>query len=163
MGIPAYFSYIVKNYINVLKSMRTMNREHFHNLYMDCNSIIYDSFHEIYKTDRENSASFPHILAMVCSKIQAYIDEINPSNTIYIAFDGEAPVAKLRQQAKRRALKLFLEENGCAEITTGLSTIVITPGTDFMNYLSKYVVEHRFTSRKWAKIIVSTPETPGEG
>ena len=163
MGIPAYFSYIVKNYINVLKSMRTMNREHFHNLYMDCNSIIYDSFHEIYKTDRENSASFPHILAMVCSKIQAYIDEINPSNTIYIAFDGEAPVAKLRQQAKRRALKLFLEENGCAEITTGLSTIVITPGTDFMTYLSKYVVEHRFKSRKGAKIIVSTPETPGEG
>jgi 5'-3' exonuclease len=100
---------------------------------------------------------------MVCCKIQAYIDEINPSNTIYIAFDGEAPVAKLRQQAKRRALKLFLEENGCAEITTGLSTIVITPGTDFMTYLSKYVVEHRFTSRKGAKIIVSTPESPGEG
>ena len=161
MGIPAYFAYIVKNHTKVLKSMFAMRGTVFHNLYLDSNSIIYDAFHEIYKTDPANSASYEHILALICSKIQAYIDQINPSNVIYIAFDGNAPPAKWAQQQKRRYLKTYLEENGCAEITTGISTNIITPGTDFMLFLSKYVENYGFVSR--AKIIISTPMIDGEG
>ena len=46
MGIPSYFSYIVKNHRNIIK---VFNKKTFqiNNLYLDCNSIVYDSIREI--------------------------------------------------------------------------------------------------------------------
>jgi 5'-3' exonuclease len=163
MGIPAYFSYIIKNYVHVLKSLQDIRNTRFDNLYMDCNSIIYDAVREIYKTDPERSASYPHILALVCSKIQDYIDQIRPSNTIYIAFDGVAPVLKMEQQRRRRILNKYLEENGCVEKSSGIDTCLITPGTCFMNYLSKYVNEHKFDAPAGVTIIISASDQRGEG
>jgi len=163
MGIPVYFSHIIRNYSKVLKTSYQMTHIPFHNLYMDCNSIIYDAVREIYKTDPDNSASYSHILALVCLKLQAYIDFINPSNTVYIAFDGVAPYPKVEQQWRRRALNYYLEKNGCAEKTSGIDTCFITPGTDFMAYLSKYVYEYKWKSEKGAKIVVSASDQYGEG
>ena len=43
MGIPSYFSYIVKNHPKIIKKYF----KHVlcvDNLYLDCNSIIYDSY-----------------------------------------------------------------------------------------------------------------------
>ena len=163
MGIPAYFSYIIKNHMKVLNPLYKMRHIKYNNLYMDCNSIIYDAVREIYKTDIDNSSSYPHILALVCSKIQAYIDQIQPITTIYIAFDGVAPLAKMEQQRKRRFLNDYLEKNGCAEISGGIPTYMITPGTDFMDFLSKYVYAYKFTSSSGAKIIISSCDQKGEG
>jgi 5'-3' exonuclease len=163
MGIPAYFSYIIKNYVHVLKSLQEMRNTRFDNLYMDCNSIIYDAVREIYKTDPDRSASYPHILALVCSKVQEYIDQIQPSNTIYIAFDGVAPVLKMEQQRRRRILNKYLEENGCVEKSSGIDTCLITPGTDFMCFLSKYVNEYKFKAPAGATIIISASDQYGEG
>jgi hypothetical protein len=46
MGIPSYFSYIVKNHSNIIKKL-TANTIQVNNLYLDCNSIIYDAVHNI--------------------------------------------------------------------------------------------------------------------
>ena len=40
MGIPAYFSHIVKNYPDILKKIN--NKMVINNLLLDSNSIIYD-------------------------------------------------------------------------------------------------------------------------
>ena len=50
MGIPAYFSYIIKNYPNILQKI---NKDFIvDNLFLDSNSIIYDSFRDIeYEND----------------------------------------------------------------------------------------------------------------
>ena len=45
MGIPAYFSYIIKNHSKIIKTIYSLNE--VHNLYMDCNSIIYDAFYSL--------------------------------------------------------------------------------------------------------------------
>ena len=47
MGIPSYFSYIIKNYANIIRSLQSFPPGSFDHLYMDCNSIIYDSYHDI--------------------------------------------------------------------------------------------------------------------
>ena len=46
MGIPSYFSYIVKNHVNIIKKW-LKNKMAINNLYMDCNSIIYDAVRTI--------------------------------------------------------------------------------------------------------------------
>ena len=46
MGIPSYFSYIVKNHSKIIKKIISNERK-INNLYMDSNSIIYDSFYKI--------------------------------------------------------------------------------------------------------------------
>ena len=43
MGIPSYFSYIVKNHNNIIKRLNMKTNY----LFLDSNSIIYDSFHSI--------------------------------------------------------------------------------------------------------------------
>jgi 5'-3' exonuclease len=40
MGIPSYFSYIVKNHANIIKKISDYTIQ-VNNLYLDCNSIIY--------------------------------------------------------------------------------------------------------------------------
>ena len=39
MGIPSYFSHIIKKYGSIIKILTSKN---IHNLYFDSNSIIYD-------------------------------------------------------------------------------------------------------------------------
>jgi len=161
MGIPSYFSYIIRNHMKVLQKFNAQTHK-FHNLYLDSNSIIYDSVREIEKAGKMNpipSENFQIISATVCSKIQKYIDEIRPSNTVYIAFDGVAPFAKMKQQRTRRFRTAFMEYHGIIPKPL-FSTMQITPGTDFMIFLSKYVNKH---FAKKANIIVSASDERGEG
>ena len=96
MGIPSYFSYILKNYGNIISRL---NRK-VDNLYLDSNSIIYDSLRQL----EENHNFEERLIHKVCVKIDEYIARTAPSHTIFIAFDGVAPVAKLDQQRNRRYL-----------------------------------------------------------
>ena len=47
MGIPSYFSFIVKNYPKILKNFEHFNGTNIDNLCLDSNSIIYDSISRI--------------------------------------------------------------------------------------------------------------------
>jgi 5'-3' exonuclease len=166
MGIPSYFAQIIKKYKNILKKSADCKKD-FHNLYLDSNSIIYDAIHQIESAGEMKpnpSDNFELISATVCKKIQAYIDEIRPSNTIYIAFDGVAPFAKMKQQRNRRFMASFLELNGLVPKKI-FNTIQVTPGTDFMIFLSKYVSDHfsQQQQQQYMNIIVSGEDDPGEG
>jgi 5'-3' exonuclease len=46
MGIPFFFSYIVKNHSNIIRKL-SANTIKVYNLYLDFNSIIYDAVHNI--------------------------------------------------------------------------------------------------------------------
>lgn len=166
MGIPSYFSYIVKNHPEIIKRFAVGGFQ-VHNLYLDCNSIIYDivaKFDYAIKRDR-----FKSIIAGVIAKIEDYVRDINPSDTVFVAFDGVAPVAKLDQQRNRRFKSGYQNEIhrqifGEKEKDV-FNTTSITPGTSFMSMLSEDIYAHfeRHNESGVKNIIVSCSDSPGEG
>ena len=109
MGIPSYFSQIVKKHGKIMKTFDS-KKSLVNNLYLDSNSIIYDSLREIEYEKNNNNDYERKLLNEISKKIQKYIDLLKPKNTIYIAFDGVAPVAKLDHQRNRRYKSWFQEK-----------------------------------------------------
>ena len=108
MGIPSYFSYIIKNYSNIIRNYKDVKESIFlvQYLFMDCNSIIYDEFHkmeeDIIAKNMSKEDIEKELITNIINKISYYIRSINPSLLVYIAFDGVAPLAKMEQQRNRR-------------------------------------------------------------
>ena len=105
MGIPSYFSYIVKTHRQIIKKLESTPIQ-INNLYLDCNSIIYDAVHNIDFTTLVDT-DVNTIIKSVCSKIDEYILLLKPDTCVFIAFDGVAPVAKLEQQRERRYKSIY--------------------------------------------------------
>jgi 5'-3' exonuclease len=168
MGIPSYFSFIINNYANIIRNLAYFkNVQHIDNMYMDCNSIIYDAVHELNKGSEptETDVFESKIINMVIVNIEKYILTISPSNSIFIAFDGVAPFAKMNQQKTRRYKTYFMSKTTPSQ-TRKWDTSAITPGTKFMERLSARLEhEFRFKEQKYKvkKIIVSTSSEKGEG
>ena len=176
MGIPSYFSYIIKNYSNIIRSCKQIVDEQicFQYLYMDCNSIIYDEFRQMEENIAKNIIQFEDIekilISKVISKIGSYIYYVKPTKLVFIAFDGVAPLAKMEQQRSRRCKGYITEKIQKHVIDTNVtakwSTSNITPGTNFMNTLSqkiKKAFEHLEQHYGVESIIVSGSDSAGEG
>jgi len=167
MGIPSYFSYIVKNHPNILKQIQ-YNELNVNNFYLDCNSIIYEVIHNIdFKMIKEDETDL--IIKNVFSKIDEYVNVIKPSGNLFIAFDGVAPVAKLEQQRERRYKSLFQTKISRSiykdKKPDPWNTSAITPGTIFMGKLNEKVKKYYNDPKKYNlnTIIVSTSANYGEG
>ena len=98
MGIPFYFANLIRNHKHIVKNLDSI--KNIHNLYLDSNSIIYDS---IDFNLFQNKSQFENIIIQkVVDKIELIIKTINPTKNIILAFDGVPPIAKLNQQKNRR-------------------------------------------------------------
>ena len=169
MGIPSYFSYIIRNYTNIIR--KRVHCEPIHHLLMDCNSIVYDAYRDL--EEKYKKEPFPietmesRLIRRVIFKIEEYIELVKPSKTVFITFDGVAPFAKMNQQRIRRYKS--------QDTTTKplWNTTAITPGTPFMKQLSQSIYsfftpqtpnsstyQNKYPQRK---IMVSCSDEPGEG
>jgi 5'-3' exonuclease len=158
MGIPSYFSHIIKNHSNIICKKNNISID---NLYIDSNSIIYDVIHSL-----EDNFSFDNIFKNICIKLMFYINSINPSNNIIIAFDGVAPIAKLEQQRTRRNRNIILNnlnEKINIDKKVNFDTTQITPGTEFMNRLNVYIKKYFKSITLNTNLILSLSDSPGEG
>ena len=170
MGIPSYFSYIVKNHPSIIKKYNK-SLLCVDNLYLDCNSIIYDVYNKM-KFDSLTESVATSIIRSVILKIEHYISIISPTKTVIIAFDGVAPVAKLEQQRSRRYKSGYQNNISRAifkkEKDDPWNTTAITPGTKFMAELNTTIGAH-FSNKstpslmKVENIIFSGSNCAGEG
>ena len=165
MGIPSYFSYIIKNHPDIIKKLIKLGD--IDNLYLDSNSIIYDCLRQIAHEYTGDDKEFEDKLVCgVEKKLREYIKIVKPKGQILIAFDGVAPVAKLEQQRNRRYKsvldKQYMEEYLEKTEKTWDKT-AITPGTNFMNTLTNYVTEYYKKKKGSLEIIVSGTDKVGEG
>ena len=189
MGIPSYFSYIIRTYSNIIRK----DCERVQLLLMDCNSIVYDSYRELQleyeKTPFDLATIEDRLIQTTIHKICEYIQFISPEKLAYITFDGVAPIAKMEQQRTRR-----YKSNKSRKETEIWNTTNITPGTPFMvklsvrinNYFSPFRIEDAQSNRSnpfitaveggilnenWCKmqyktkikIMTSCSDEPGEG
>jgi 5'-3' exonuclease len=164
MGIPSYFSYVIKNHPSIIKKY-IKDVLKVDNLYLDCNSIIYDAYRKI-ELDKLTENIQESIITQVIFKIEEYISIINPSQTVIIAFDGVAPVAKLEQQRSRRYKSWYQNQISRTiykkETEDIWNSAAITPGTIFMNQLNSIVTTH-FSHNPKLDIIISGSNQFGEG
>jgi 5'-3' exonuclease len=161
MGIPAYFSYIIKNHQRIIHEKIPSNID---SLYMDCNSIIYDAVRIVEQQKDNSGENNDNIIVQVIKSIEYYIQLIKPTKIVYIAFDGVAPFAKMQQQKTRRYKTEYITRTTTPDSNINkFSTLEITPGTIFMNKLSKCIKHHFHELNSTISIIISTSEDPGEG
>jgi len=130
-----------------------------HNLYMDCNSIIYDAVHS---ANADTALTSSIIIMNVIKKIQDYIHLLKPVKRVIIAFDGVAPLAKMKQQRVRRYKSYYqnqVKKNLFGKSTETWNTVAITPGTEFMEELTKTIKKHFSTSTTSTTSTASTNNT----
>jgi 5'-3' exonuclease len=164
MGIPYYFSYLIRNHSLIISKLQFLNNN-IHNLFLDCNSLIYDSLN--FK-DFQNKVQFEkYIIENVIIKIETIIKAINPSESIYIAFDGVPPFAKISQQKNRRYKSAY--QSNLFKNDVVWDSCAITPGTLFMadlnNAINLHFENNKFynSSNKPLNIILTLSNEPGEG
>lgn len=158
MGIPAYYTYLIKNH-KILTEI--FQADHF---YIDGNSTIYDIVYafsfNLKETLEENELN---IILLVIKKIEEYIELISPKCTT-ITFDGVAPFAKLCQQRERRFKSQY--QNKIKKkifdkplVSDFWDTAKITPGTPFMKRLTQKINEY-FIGDQYN---IFACDVPGEG
>ena len=161
MGIPSYFSHVVREHRDIIKKLgRNMV---VNNLYLDSNGIIYECVHNSPINDTKSVTYEAQLIKSVCQRIHEYIETVQPRNRVVVAFDGVAPVAKLNQQRERR-YKSWLQRQILDEGSASWDTCAITPGTAFMKALGKGVCKH-FSRKTYdhLQITVTGADEQGEG
>ena len=143
MGIPYYFYYLTIKYKNIIVNKLPNNINIFA---IDFNGIIH--------TEAINQTNEEELIIKLWDKINLYNDTYNP-NKLFICVDGVAPLAKIIQQRKRRYLTFY--KNKIDKIESKWDTNAISPGTEFMLKLNKYITE------KNNKYIYSGSDENGEG
>lgn len=167
MGIPSYFKYIITNYEKIFKKRHQLNN--IDDLYIDSNSIIYDSLRNIDMSLYTNNAEFENELYdKVIEKLTQYIELIQPTRRVYIAIDGVVPYAKIEQQRERRYKSVLLSKYTDELKNNNLfkwDKTAITPGTNFMKQLDQTIERYIKTiqDRFNIEVIFSGSNIPGEG
>ena len=150
------------------------------NLMIDMNGIFHNSAQKIYQYG--NHKPKPRLLGSrappkgagglqkqlqvfqhICETIDSIIHIVKPKKRLILCVDGPAPLSKQSQQRQRRFLSVTREE-------TSFDSNCITPGTKFMDFLSKYIDWYirksmSTESSPWAnlEVIFSNEKAPGEG
>uniref|UniRef100_A0A6C0D0N5 Xrn1 N-terminal domain-containing protein n=1 Tax=viral metagenome TaxID=1070528 RepID=A0A6C0D0N5_9ZZZZ len=195
MGIKYFFSWFKKNFNTNIKQIPktgkfTTHNVQIDNLLIDMNGIIHTSAQRIYRYgnfkpetqpkrllgNRQISAQPPppppmneadkriRLFHDVCVSIDALLASVEPNKRLILAIDGVAPFSKCIQQRQRRF-------RSAIENTTdiGFDTSSITPGTEFMENLSKYIdwyIRKNINGNeawKHLEVIFSSSRSPGEG
>lgn len=180
MGIKHFFPWLCKNHANCVKTILTKDTLQQHNvvidtLGLDLNGIFHPAAQKVFKygqnvpqylkqkrKTRVTQSDRLRCFQEVCNMIDELIYKVNPQKRLLLCVDGVAGVSKCMQQRSRR-FKSKLETSDCP-----FDSCSITPGTIFMDHLTKYIdwyVKKQINDGKWPNIevIFSNEKVPGEG
>ncbi len=187
MGVPGFVAWLYNNHANTnfifKKLFKTINNDDLntlrintaHHLFIDANCLIHPIARKTYMSNLHLLSTNLELLENkiineIISYIKLIIEQINPTTTIYIAVDGVAPMAKIKHQRMRRFKAIYdkkIMENLCKihnkEYEKEWNTSAITPGTVFMDNLTKYIISYIKNTKFNSNVIFSSSYTAGEG
>lgn len=181
MGVPYCFKWL-KDKKKIVLTHNGNEIGDFHTLYFDWNCLWHPECFKILfaNIDLKNLEKLERkMFQRIIDYTNYVIRFVCPTDYIYFAVDGVAPLAKIRQQRQRRFgyahdyRKEIMDKYGI-KYNDSWSNVVITPGTEFMsrlhsnvmNYYSKEENRHMFchpTKNPNIKVLYSSYHIPGEG
>ena len=171
MGVPGFFLWLTKKYKNnnlIIKKNKILSNTDY--LLIDANSLIHPVTTQVINNHFTNNTDDLEnkMLSAIIEYISTLIDLVSPNKATYIAIDGVAPLAKIKQQRSRRYKTIHdknFDDNLKKKYNEPLgpywNTSAITPGTKFMKKLHDYIIKWMKTTKY--KIIYSSCYTPSEG
>jgi 5'-3' exonuclease len=150
---------------------------------IDLNGVFHNSAQKVYqygnharpksmmgrKTPNVNTQALTEkCFAHVCLTIEQLLMVAKPTKRLVLCIDGVAPLSKQNQQRQRR-YRGAVEDPSHFFDTNTFDTCNITPGTKFMDNLSRYIdwyIHKQINSTsQWGSIevIFSNEKVPGEG
>jgi 5'-3' exoribonuclease 1 len=188
MGIKHFFRWFRNQFADNIEVMRhgvtyaDLGIE-VDNFMIDLNGIFHGSAQKVYeygefkplrrlmrhgRVNRDRGGLKKQLAAFkdICLRIEYLKNIVNPRKRLILCIDGPAPLSKQAQQRQRRFRSANEKDETDAKGFDGNS---ITPGTKWMDHLSKYIdwyVRKRMSEdSSWANIevIFSNEKCPGEG
>lgn len=103
----------------------------------------------------------------ICATLDKIMNIVQPRKRLILCVDGPAPLSKQNQQRQRRFMSALEKET---DSHRSFDSNCITPGTKFMDYLTKYIdwyIRKKMSDpdSRWAQIevVFSNEKAPGEG
>jgi 5'-3' exonuclease len=189
MGVPGFFLWLWKRYkgsnfvfskgsLDLTKECDIETLEKINSIdefLLDLNCAIHPMCFQVL-AENPNLKNFETLENKMMNRVIEYIDElvtyVNPQKVVYLAIDGVAPVAKIKQQRSRRFKSVHdrvlfdnIKKKHKKEIGIFWNNSAITPGTVFMDKLKKKIIQYcqETKEKRGIKMIFSTSNTPAEG
>ena len=193
MGIKHFFMWFKTNFDVYMKKLSTgQNFEtagvSIDNLMIDLNGLFHASTQKIYEygshkppprlLGRGQHGSQPRhkktgglkqqikVFEDICCNIENLLELVKPNKRLILCVDGPAPLSKQNQQRQRRFRSAMEKDE---EEFKRFDGNCLTPGTKFMDYLTKYIdwyiKKNISTNPLWQniEIVFSNEKAPGEG
>lgn len=180
MGVKHFFIWLSKHFKTCIKEIplnkKTINVT-IDNLCIDLNGVFHPCAQRVYeygdckprarllKKARKKKYTLRHqmrVFEKVCERIEYYRNLVQPTKRIILCIDGIAGSAKMSQQRQRRY-------KSAKDRDFDFDPNCMTPGTMFMNYLSKYIDWYVCSMisyhPEWShlEVVFSNEKVPGEG
>jgi 5'-3' exonuclease len=177
MGIKYFFSWLKKSFpnhiktINISSNLKDDHKIDIDNLLIDMNGIFHYCCQKVYKYGafKEQTRFFSPVKKTssiqkqkeLCNMVVTYVDKlirlVNPNKRVFLAIDGPAPLSKINQQRQRRFKSAMENDDG------SFDSNCITPGTKFLDNLSKYIDWFIRKQEYNIQVIFSSEKCAGEG
>ena len=164
MGVPQFFHWLVTHHESELLRDIYPDAKPAEYFFLDFNCGIHPA------AKQEGIETLEDMYQAICQYLELLIKHVQPTKLIYIAIDGVAPMAKMRQQRFRR-FKSIQDTREKDKIDRRFKCWkeqkfdfnMISPGTEFMNQLT--IRLRQFIVGKWTstKVILSDASSPREG
>jgi 5'-3' exonuclease len=185
MGVPGFFLWLTKNYKkerfvfnkhSLPKDSKMLEKVNNIDYFLiDTNCMLHPVCFKVLG-ENPNTTDINKLQKKMYTACMEYLETIikiaEPKKGVYIAIDGVAPVAKIKQQRSRRFKSIHdrdlynnIRKKHNKEIPFFWTNSCITPGTKFMRELNQIIIDwsKEYSKKNKLEIIYSSCYTPSEG
>lgn len=175
MGVPGFFKWLLDIEKKNKNLIRCGINKKIKYLMLDANCLLHPCVNHVIQKIKSNNVNNKHnysrvkveeeIWELITNRIDEMINTLQPE-ILYIAIDGVVPISKILQQRQRRHKYYYdndiASKNEICNDIYPISSIELTPGTDYMERIHLKMIEY-LKKKKKIKYIYSSYHEEGEG